>query len=103
MGRSPKLAPRVADRALQDVLQRMLDDLTDLNKLSGMFSHRTLNMKSGVSADIKTGENLLGAFPIRQASSIDWHSVEVNGDGSLKITAEFEGGDQEVTWIVVRK
>ena len=103
MARSPKLAPRVADRSLQDVLQRMLDDLADLNKTSGMFSTRTVRMRSGESIDIKTGENLTGAFPVRQANSIDWHSVEVLPDGGLKILAEFDGGDQDVTWVVVRK
>jgi len=100
--KSPRLAPRVADRATQDVLQRILDDIYALNSMAGKFFTVSRKMKTGEPEDFSTDTNLVGAFPVAQVSSIDWHSVEIKRDGSLRITAEFEDGPQTITWVLVR-
>ena len=93
---------RVDDRQLQETLQRMLDDLFLLNTLVSKYETRKMKMTSGTPADISLGANLLGAFPIAQATTIDETVVVIKADGSLRVTATFEGAAQEVTWMVVK-
>ena len=100
--KSPRLAPRVGDRQLQDTLQRMLDDLYLLNTMAGKYETRKMRMTSGKPEDISLGANLLGAFPIMQTTTLDETVVIVKADGSLRVTATFEGAAQDVTWLVVR-
>jgi len=100
--KSPKLAPKLNDKSLQDVLQRMLDDIHGLASITA-FETRTVDTKSGEKVTLSAPFEIAGAVPIKFITTLDSTTVVSKNNGNVEVVVEFGGAHQSITWLIFKK